>query len=79
MSKKELVKWSPKTKFVKDKVCDACQLGKQHKSSLKSKKYITSSRSLHLLHLDFFRPNSVTSMGGKLYAFVIVYDYSRFT
>ena len=26
LSKKELVKGLPKTKFVKDKICDACQL-----------------------------------------------------
>ena len=77
--KKELVKGLPKTKFVKDKICDACQLGKQHKSSFKSKKDITSSRPLDLLHLDLFGPNSVASLGGKLYLFVIVDDYTRFT
>ena len=69
----------PRTKFVKDKICDACQLGKQHKSSFKSKKDITSSRPLDFLHLDLFGPNSVANLGGKLYVFVIVDDYTRFT
>ena len=66
LSKRELVKGLPRTKFVKDKICDACQLGKQHKYSFKSKKDITSSRPLDLLHLDLFGPNSVASLGGKL-------------
>ena len=62
LSKKELVKGLLRTKFIKDKVCDACQLGKQHKSSFKTKKDITSSRPLDLLYLDLFEPNSVVSL-----------------
>ena len=38
LSKLVLVKGLPVTKFVKDKICDACQLGKQTKSSFKKKK-----------------------------------------
>ena len=41
LSKKELVKGLPNTKYVKDKICDPCQLGQQHKSSFESKKDIT--------------------------------------
>jgi hypothetical protein len=51
LSKLDLVKGLPITKFVKDKICDACQLGKQTKSSFKKKesyfyneKYITHTR-----------------------------------
>jgi hypothetical protein len=69
----------PKIKFVKDKICDACQLGKQHKTSFPKKKYISTSRPLQLLHMDLFGPNRVASLGGKLYTFVIVNDFSRFT
>ena len=79
LSRNELVKGLPKTKFLKDKICDACQLGKQIKSSFKKKKDISTSRPLELLHLDLFGPNDVASLGEKRYAFVIVDDYSRYT
>jgi hypothetical protein len=38
LSKHELVKGLLDTKLVKDKVCKACQLGKQNKLSFKKKK-----------------------------------------
>jgi hypothetical protein len=38
LSKHELVKGLLDTKLVKDKVCNACQLGKQIKLSFKKKK-----------------------------------------
>ena len=59
LSKNELVKGLPKIKFVKDKVCDACQLGKQIKTSFKK---ISTSRPLELLHMDLFGPNRIASM-----------------
>jgi hypothetical protein len=77
LNKHDLVKGLPKTKFVKDKICDACQLGKQHKTYFPKKKYISSSRPLQLLHMDLFGPNRVASIGGKLYAFVIIDDFAR--
>jgi hypothetical protein len=43
LSKLVLVKGLSITKFVKDKICDACQLGKQTKSSFKKKKVISVS------------------------------------
>ena len=46
LSKLDLVKGLPITKFVKDKICDACQLSKQTKSSFKKKKVISTSRPL---------------------------------
>jgi hypothetical protein len=79
LSKLDLVKGLPVTKFVKDKICDACQLGKQTKSSFKKKKVISTSRPLKLLHMDLFGPIRTASLSGKLYAFVIVDDYSRYT
>jgi hypothetical protein len=54
LSKFDLAKGLPVTKFVKDKICDACQLGKQTKSSFKKKKVISTSRPLELLHMDLF-------------------------
>ena len=79
MSKNDLVKGLPKTKFIKDEVCDAYQFGKQTKTSFKKKKEISTSRPLELLYMDLFGPNRIASMSGKVYAFVIVDDFSRFT
>ncbi|KAK2974627.1 hypothetical protein RJ640_029739 [Escallonia rubra] len=79
ISSKELVKGLPKIKFEKNKVCDACQMGKQKKVSHKPKKMVSTSRPLQLLHMDLFGPIPTTSLGGKSYCFVIVDDYSRYT
>jgi hypothetical protein len=78
LSKLDLVKGLPITKFVNDKICDACQLGKQIKSSFKKMKVISTSRPLELLHMDLFGPIRTASLSGKLYTFVIVDDYSRY-
>ena len=79
LSKNDLVVGLPKLKFVKDKVCDACQKGKQIKSSFKSKNVVSTSRPLQLLHMDLIGPSRIRSHGGNYYVFVIVDDYSRFT
>ncbi|KAK2989631.1 hypothetical protein RJ640_002505 [Escallonia rubra] len=79
ISSKELVRGLPKIKFEKDKVCDACQMGKQKKVSHKPKKMVSTSRPLQLLHMDLFGPIPTTSLGGKSYCFVIVDDFSRYT
>jgi hypothetical protein len=42
-------------------------------------KVISTSRPLELLHIDLFGPIRTTSLSGKLYAFVIVDDYSHYT
>ncbi|KAK2979169.1 hypothetical protein RJ640_007469 [Escallonia rubra] len=79
ISSKELVRGLPKIKFEKDKVCDACQMGKQKKVSHKLKKMVSTSRPLQLLHMDLFGPIPTTSPCGKSYCFVIADDYSRYT
>jgi transposase InsO family protein len=64
--------------FEKDKICSACQAGKQvgvhhpHKN-------MTTDRPLELLHMDLFGPIAYISIGGSKYCLVIVDDYSRFT
>ena len=48
LNKNELVRGLPKIFFKKDKVCEACQMGKQIKTSFKNKKfnfYIKTSRA----------------------------------
>ena len=79
LNKNELVRGLPKISFEKDKVCEACQMGKQIKTSFKNKNFISTSRPLELLHIDLFGPSRTTSLGGKSYAFVIVDDFSRYT
>ena len=79
ISSKELIRGIPNIKFVKDNVCNACQLGKQIKGSFKSKNQISTSRPLQLIHMDLFGLIAILSLGGRKYAFVIVDDYSRYT
>ena len=76
--KNDLVIRLPKLNFNKDKICDACQFGKQVRSSFKPKNLVSTSRPLKLLHIDLFGPMDVISMGDKSYGFVIVDDFSRF-
>src|SRR5438105_1722314 len=65
--------------FEKDKVCGACQAGKQHGAPHPSKNVVSTTRPLELLHMDLFGPVAYISIGGNKYGFVIVDDYSRFT
>lgn len=77
--KHDLVIGLPKIKFIKDKLCDACQKGKQTKTTFKSKQVVSTSRPLQLLHMDLFGPSRTKSFGGSIYALVIVDDFSRYT
>ena len=56
ISKNDIVRGLPKLSFEKDKVCDACQFGKQVKISFKSISKIATTRPLQLLHIDLFGP-----------------------
>ena len=76
LNKNELVRDLPKIYFEKDKLYEACQMGKQIKTSFKNKNFISNSRPLEFLHMDLFEPFRTTSLGGKSYAFVIVDDFS---
>ncbi|XP_070045551.1 intracellular protein transport protein USO1-like [Nicotiana tomentosiformis] len=76
---KDLVRGLPNSKFKEHKVCDACAREKHVKSSIKTKKDVSTSKPLELLHMDLCGPMRVPSRGGKRYIFVIVDDCSRFT
>ena len=65
--------------FEKDRVCSACQAGKQVGIPHPSKSIITTIKPFELLHMDLFGPVAYISIGGNKYGFVIVDDYSRFT
>lgn len=77
--KHDLVIGLPKMKFVKDRLCDACQKGKQTKSSFKQKNVVSTTRPLQLIHMDLFGPSRTRSFGGNVYALVIVDDFSRYS
>ena len=76
---KDLVVGLPRLKFEKDKLCDACQKGKQTRASFKSKNIVSTTQPLQLLHMGLFGPSRVMSFGGSYYALAIVDDYTRYT
>jgi transposase InsO family protein len=65
--------------FEKDRLCSACQAGKQVGAHHPAKNILSSSRPLKLLHMDLFGPITYISIGGNKYGLVIVDDFSRFT
>ena len=60
--KKELVIDLLKLNFEKERICDACQMGKQIRVSFKSKNIVSTSRPLELLHMDLFKSTRTTSL-----------------
>jgi hypothetical protein len=65
--------------FEKDRICSACQAGKQVGVHHPHKNIMTTDRSLELLHMDLFGPIAYINIGESKYCLVIVDDYSRFT
>jgi hypothetical protein len=65
--------------FEKDRICKACQAGKQVRAPNPPNSILTTSSPLELIHMDLFRPVAYISIGGNKYGLVIVDDYSRFT
>ena len=75
ITKKNLVFSLPKINFNKDKICDACQLGKQTRVSF----IVSTSKPLKLLYMNLFDPTRTTSLGEKRYDFIIIDDFLCFT
>jgi hypothetical protein len=65
--------------FEKDRVCSACQAGKQVGVHHPHKNIMTTDRPLELLHMDLFGPIAYISIDESKYCLVIVDDCSRFT
>ncbi|KAL8149202.1 hypothetical protein AgCh_006274 [Apium graveolens] len=76
--KKDLVRDIRNLEFSRNEVCETCQKGKMKKSSHKSKSANSISAPLQLIHMDLFGPVNVLSISRKMYALVMVDDYSRF-
>nr|GEW99479.1 putative ribonuclease H-like domain-containing protein [Tanacetum cinerariifolium] len=69
----------PSKIFENDHTCVACQKGKQHKASCKTKIVRSICKPLQLLHMDLFGPVSIRSINKKTYCLVVTGDFSRFT
>ncbi|GJS32060.1 putative ribonuclease H-like domain-containing protein [Tanacetum coccineum] len=74
-----LVRGLPSKIFENDHSCVACQKGKQHKASCKSKLVNSISKPLHMLHMDLFGATNVKSLMKKSYCLVVTDDLSRFS
>nr|GEX18851.1 putative ribonuclease H-like domain-containing protein [Tanacetum cinerariifolium] len=77
--KGNLVKGLQSKIFENNHSCVACQKGKQHKASCKSKPVSSISQPLQRLHMDLFAPTFVKSLNKKSYCLVVTDDYSRFS
>ncbi|GJU35588.1 putative ribonuclease H-like domain-containing protein [Tanacetum coccineum] len=77
--KGNLVRGLPSKRFENDETCVACQKGKQHKASCKTKTENSISLPLHLLYMDLFGLTFVKSLMKKMYCLVVTDNYSRFT
>jgi hypothetical protein len=79
LMKNKLVRDLKDVKFEKDKLCSACQAGKQVVNTHPTKAYMSTTRVLELLHMDLFGPTTYKSLGSNLYCLVIVDYDSRYT
>ncbi|GJQ98573.1 putative ribonuclease H-like domain-containing protein [Tanacetum coccineum] len=77
--KGNLVRGLPSKLFENDHTCVACQKGKQHKASCKTKLVSSISQPLQMLHMDLFGPTSIRSINHKIYCLVVIDNYSRFS
>nr|GEZ89833.1 putative ribonuclease H-like domain-containing protein [Tanacetum cinerariifolium] len=76
--KRNLVSGIPSKLSKNNQDCVACQKGKQHRASCKSKTENSINLSLHLLHMDLFGLTFVKSLMKKMYCLAVIDDYSRF-
>ena len=76
---RDLVEGLPKVDATIKDVCEDCTRGKQHRSSFKSKKEISTLRPLELVYIDLCGPMRTRSLNHSRYVLVIVDDFSRFT
>nr|GEW18780.1 putative ribonuclease H-like domain-containing protein [Tanacetum cinerariifolium] len=74
-----IVRGLPSKIFENNHTCVACQKGKQHKASCKTKTVSSISQPLQMLHIDLFGPTFVKSIMKKKYCIVVTDDYSRFS
>ncbi|GJT73954.1 putative ribonuclease H-like domain-containing protein [Tanacetum coccineum] len=71
-----LVRGLPSKIFKNNHTCVACEKGKQHKASCKTKTVSSISQSLQMLHMDLFGPTFVKSLMKTMYCLVVIDDYN---
>jgi hypothetical protein len=76
--KHDLVRGLKDVIFEKDKLCSACQAGKQVGNTHPLKSIMSTCKPFEFLHMDLFGPTTYTSIGGNKYGFVIVDDFTRY-
>ncbi|GKD23791.1 putative ribonuclease H-like domain-containing protein [Tanacetum coccineum] len=74
-----LLRGLPSKLFEINQTCIACQKGKQHKASCKTKTVSSISQPLQMLHMDLFGLTFVKSLIKKMYCLVVTNDFSRFS
>ncbi|GJY99079.1 putative ribonuclease H-like domain-containing protein [Tanacetum coccineum] len=72
-----LVRGLPPKLFEITQTCVACQKGKQHIASCKTKIASSISQALEMLHIDLFGPTFVKSLMKKMYCLVVTDAFSR--
>ncbi|GJS80045.1 putative ribonuclease H-like domain-containing protein [Tanacetum coccineum] len=77
--KGNLVRGLPLKLFEINQTCVACQKGKQHKASCKTKTASLISQPLQMLHMDLFGLTFIRSLMKKMYCLVVTDDFSRFS
>lgn len=76
MHDKKLVNGLPPMKEI-PKVCEVCNIGKQHREIIPKKSQWRAAEKLKLIHADLCGPISPTSHSGKRYIFLLIDDFSR--
>ncbi|GKA99668.1 putative ribonuclease H-like domain-containing protein [Tanacetum coccineum] len=74
-----LVRGLPSKLFEINQTCVACQKGKQHRASYKTKTVSSISQPLQMLHMNLFGLTFVKSLMKKMYCLVVTDDFSRFS
>ncbi|GKB14830.1 putative ribonuclease H-like domain-containing protein [Tanacetum coccineum] len=74
--KGDLIRGLPSKLFEINQTCVACQKGKQHRASCKTKTVSLISQPLQMLHMDLFGPTFVKSLMKKMYCLVVTDDFS---
>ncbi|GJV86080.1 putative ribonuclease H-like domain-containing protein [Tanacetum coccineum] len=74
-----LVRGLPSKLFKINQTCVACQKGKQHRASCKTKTVSSISQPLQMLHMDLFGPTFIKSLMKNMYCLVVTDDFSRFS
>ncbi|GKD16449.1 retrovirus-related pol polyprotein from transposon TNT 1-94 [Tanacetum coccineum] len=78
LASNELVRNLPKLSFERH-FCDTCGLVNQGNANNRTRKEVSITRILELVHLDLVGPSPIQSYGGNFYTLMIVDDYSNYT